>query len=70
MILKSTESKYILKQRELIKKNEREAMASLAVAKIGLQNDIYSLAYAAYLDPEQLDIKDGNLPKILLNDEE
>ena len=26
MVLKSTESKYILKQREIIKKNEREAM--------------------------------------------
>lgn len=70
MILKSSESSYILKQRELIKKNEREEMASLAVAKIGLQNDIYSLAYAAYLDPEQLEIKGGNLEKIQMNDEE
>ena len=70
MVLKSTESKYILKQREIIKKNEREAMQSLAVAKIGLQNDIYSLAYAAFLDPEQLEVKDGNLPKIQMNDEE
>ena len=40
-------------------------MTSLAVAKIGLNSDIYSMAYAAYLDPEQLDTtKPGNLPKI------
>ena len=45
-------------------------MQSLAVAKIGLQNDIYSLAYAAFLDPEQLEVKDGNLPKIQMNFEE
>jgi hypothetical protein len=45
-------------------------MTSLAVAKIGLQNDVYSLAYAAFLDPEQLEIKPGNLPKIQMNDDE
>lgn len=43
----------------------------MKVAKIGLQNDIYSLAYASFLDPDQLDTSiPGGLTKIRMNEEE
>ena len=37
---------------------------------IKLQNDIYSLAYASFLDPDQLEEQNGFMPKIIMNDEE
>ena len=46
-------------------------MDSMRVAKISLQNDIYSLAYAAFLDPDQLDKSvPGGLQPIRMNEEE
>jgi hypothetical protein len=55
----------------LLTKENRDSYDSMKVAKIGLQSDIYSLAYAAFIDPDQLDPKiPGGLQKINMNEDE
>jgi hypothetical protein len=59
------------KQKSKYGKEKRANMDSMRVAKISLQNDIYSLAYAAFLDPDQLDKSvPGGLQPIRMNEEE
>lgn len=51
-------------------KNERDGYDSMKKAKIALQNDIYSLAFASFIDPDQLTGDPGFLGKIPMNDDE
>ena len=60
-----------VKKVKLERKLQREQVEDLKVTSIELQDDIYSFAYAAFLDPEQLDTKDSdNLQIIHINPEE
>lgn len=55
------------------RKAVRQDLEGLKVAKIGLQDDIYSFAYAAFLDTEQLEQDEGDddgLQIINMNPEE
>lgn len=49
---------------------KRDALTSFKMPTIKLSNDIYSLAYACFLDPEQLDEPDKFMPVINMNDDE
>lgn len=51
-------------------RNERDGYDGLKKAKIALQNDIYCLAFASFIDPEQLNGQPGFLGKIPMNDDE
>jgi hypothetical protein len=50
----------------------RKALDKFKVPSAGLSNDIYSLAYASFLDPDQLEEREGvpGLPKIEMDEDE
>lgn len=48
----------------------REKLDSFKMPTIKLSNDIYSLAYASFLDPKQLDESGDFMPVINMNDDE
>ena len=50
--------------------NQRETMTSFKMPTIKLSDDIYSLAYASFLDPDKLEDPDKFMPKIYVNDDE
>ena len=50
--------------------NQRETMTSFKMPTIKLSNDVYSLAYASFLDPDQLEEPDKFMPIINMNDDE
>lgn len=49
---------------------QRDAFTSFKMPTIKLSNDIYSLAYACFLDPDQLEEPDKFMPVIRMNDDE
>jgi len=64
--------KMIVKQHTITKASERKNLEGLAVPKIALNDDIYSLAYAAFIDTDQLEYKEDAsfLQPINMNEEE
>lgn len=48
----------------------RDAFVAFKMPTIKLSNDIYSLCYASFLDPDQLEEPDKFMPKIQMNEEE
>lgn len=52
-------------------KNHRKAVEKFRIPTIKLSNDIYSMAFASFIDPEQLEVPSGEyLPKVEMNEDE
>ena len=49
---------------------ERAAFTAFKMPTIKLSNDIYSLAFASFLDPDKLEEPEKYMPVVRMNDDE